>query len=86
MRRRNNDFQLAGTKRQCGNLKQFFRCQDPPNQKDPTLPEGSPLLPLNIQFFLGSKPPRTPVKNARYAREWTPPKKILDPPLHTILK
>ena len=48
MRRRNNDFQLAGTKRQCGNLKQFFRCQDPPNQKDPTLPEGSPLLPLNI--------------------------------------
>ena len=35
MRRRNNDFQLAGTKRQCGNLKQFFRCQDPPQ------PEGS---------------------------------------------
>ena len=60
MRRRNNDFQLAGTKRQCGNLKQFFRCQDPPNQKDPTLPEGSPLLPLNIQFFLGGKPPRPP--------------------------
>ena len=51
MRSRNNDFQLAGTKRQCGNLKQFFRCQDPPNQKDPTLPEGSPLLPLNIQFL-----------------------------------
>ena len=81
MRRRNNDFQLAGTKRQCGNLKQFFRCQDPPNQKDPTLPEGYPLLPLNIQFFLGGKPPEPPSETLATLANKPYPKKILDPPL-----
>ena len=36
-----SEFKLASAKRLCGDLRQFFKCQDPPNQLGPTPPSTS---------------------------------------------
>ena len=73
MRRRNNDFQLAGTKRQCGNLKQFFRCQEPPQPEGSHTSRRVPTPPPKYSIFSGEQAPQTPRQKRSLRSRMDPP-------------